>query len=216
MKLVAVVDYGMGNLRSVAKALEHAGNDTFRVEVTDSPARIEAAERVVFPGQGAARDCMAEIARRGLEPAIRAAIEGKPFLGICMGLQVLMERSEEHADTRCLGVIDGDVRRLPLPGAGERSTHRLSIPHMGWNRVQFTREHPLWREIESGTRFYFMNSYYVAPSDAAVVAGRTEYGIEFTSAVARANLVAVQFHPEKSQRAGLTLLGNFLRWDGAP
>lgn len=215
MQLVAVIDYGMGNLRSVAKALEHAGEGAFEVDVTDSAQRIERAERVVFPGQGAARDCMAEIHHHHLEPAIRASIEGKPFLGICMGLQVLMDRSEEHGNTPCLGVIAGDVRRLPDAGAAGGSTPRLSVPHMGWNRVRFTREHPLWRGIESDTRFYFMNSYYVAPDDTAVVAGRTEYGIEFASAVARANLFAVQFHPEKSQRAGLTLLGNFLRWDGA-
>ncbi len=213
MQRVAVVDYGMGNLRSVSKAIEHVAGDGAEVVVTDEREAIVGADRVVFPGPGAARDCMAEIAAHGLVHAVREALATRPFLGICMGMQVLLDHSEEH-DTACLGLVPGEVRRFADGAADEVTGARLSIPQMGWNRVEIARAHPLWRGIEDGTRFYFANSYYVEPRDDTVVAGRTEYGVRFASAIAQENLFAVQFHPEKSQRAGLALLANFLAWDG--
>jgi glutamine amidotransferase len=211
---VAVIDYGMGNLRSVSKAIEHVARGTAEVLVTDDHEIILGADRVVFPGQGAARDCMAEIAAHGLVGAVRDALAAKPFLGICMGMQVLLDHSEEH-DTRCLGLVRGQVRHFPRGASDPHTGLRLSIPQMGWNRVEIVRPHPLWAGIEDGTHFYFANSYYVDPEDPGVVAGRTEYAVSFASAIARDNLFAVQFHPEKSQRAGLAMLENFLGWDGS-
>ncbi len=215
MQRVAVVDYGMGNLRSVSKAIEHVAGDTAEVVVTDDRQTILGADRVVFPGQGAARDCMAEIAAHGLVDAVREALASRPFLGICMGMQVLLDHSDEH-DTACLGLVPGEVRRFADGARDVRTGARLSIPQMGWNRVAIARPHPLWHGIDDGTRFYFANSYYVVPRDEAVIAGRTEYGVRFASAIAQANLFAVQFHPEKSQHAGLALLASFLAWDGSP
>ena len=213
MQRVAVIDYGMGNLRSVSKAIEHVAGSEAEVIVTDQREIILGADRVVFPGQGAARDCMAEIGAHGLLDAVREALTSRPFLGICMGMQVLLEHSEEH-DTRCLAVIPGEVRHFPGEGRDPSTGARLSIPQMGWNRVEIVRPHPLWRGIEDRTHFYFANSYYVDPRDEAVITGRTEYGVVFASAIARENLFAVQFHPEKSQHAGLALIANFLGWDG--
>jgi len=216
MTTVAVIDYGMGNLRSVSKALEHVAPAGVRVLVTHSEAEILAADRIVFPGVGAARDCMQEIRDRGLVDVVRQAAAERPFLGICMGMQVLLDHSEENGGTACLGVLPGTVRffgeRLSDPESGER----LKIPHMGWNQVKQSGPHPLWEGIEQDTRFYFVHSYYVAPAEAALTAATTDYGLRFCAAVARNNLFAVQFHPEKSQHAGLTLLQNFLRWDGRP
>ncbi|MDX1433912.1 MAG: imidazole glycerol phosphate synthase subunit HisH [Gammaproteobacteria bacterium] len=214
MERVAVVDYGMGNLRSVAKALEHVAGDDREIVVSDDARVIAAADRVVFPGQGAIRDCMMEIDRLGLGPALREALGAKPFLGICIGLQALMDASEEHQTTRGLGFLAGGVRRFPADVRDEATGERLKVPHMGWNRVLQAKPHPLWSGIDSGERFYFVHSYYVVPEDASVVAGRTRYGVEFTCAVAFARGFAVQFHPEKSQRAGLALLANFLAWNG--
>jgi len=209
---VAVVDYEMGNLRSVANALEHVSAGAHEIRVTQDPALIREAERVVFPGQGAMRDCIAELERLGLREAVLEALAERPFLGICMGLQALMERSEEDPDTAGLGVLRGDVRRFPADGRDAGSGARLKVPHMGWNQVHPTRAHPLWRDIAPGERFYFVHSYYVVAADPEVVAATTTYGVEFTCAIARQNLFAVQFHPEKSQRPGLRLLANFLAW----
>ena len=214
MERIAVIDYRMGNLRSVAKALEHVVEDAAEVCVCRDANAIANADRVVFPGQGAIRDCMAELERHGLEAAVRDAIETRPFLGICMGQQALMESSEEHAGTRGLGILRGKVRRFPGDQTDPRTGERLKVPHMGWNRVHPVRSHPLWKEVEGGARFYFVHSYYVAPEDESVVAGRTSYGVAFASALAWGNVFAVQFHPEKSQRAGLALLSNFVHWDG--
>ncbi len=213
MRTIAVVDYGMGNLRSVAKALEHVAGPGQRVRVTDDAAVIEAAERVVFPGQGAARDCMRAIDARQLRGPLETAARSRPFLGMCMGLQVLLDFSEENGGTDCLGVFPGRVRyfgALGRDGAGAA----LKIPHMGWNAVEQTQAHPLWRGIADGTRFYFVHSYYAEPGEAGLAAGTTEHGIRFTSAVARANVFACQFHPEKSSGDGLRLLANFVAWDG--
>ncbi len=207
MQRVAVVDYGMGNLRSVSKAIEHVADA--EVVVTDDRAAILEADRVVFPGQGAAGDCMAEIRGHDLVDAVREALATRPFLGICMGLQVLLEGSDESPDSPCLGVLAGRVRRLP--GGSSASGERLTIPQMGWNQVMQWADHPLWHGIADGERFYFANSYHAAPDDPSVVLATTPYGIDFVSAVATGRLCAVQFHPEKSQRAGLQLLKNFLQ-----
>lgn len=204
----------MGNLRSVSKAIEHVAADGVHVVVTNDARTIANADRVVFPGQGAARDCMLEINHLNLAACIREVINTRPFLGICMGLQVLLEGSDESPQSPCLALIEGRVRRLP-DGTDEHGK-ALTIPQMGWNQVHQRIAHPLWQGIAEGERFYFMNSYYAAPDDDAVVAATTPYGIEFVSAVARGSMFAAQFHPEKSQRAGLQLLKNFANWDGKP
>lgn len=207
--MIAVIDYGMGNLHSVAKALEHVAAGV-PVQVTSDPSVIAAAERVVFPGQGAARDCMREIDAHGLRAAISAAMQTKPFLGICMGLQVLFERSAE-GDTPCLGLLSGEVKHFAnnlRDAAGER----LKVPHMGWNRVRQTQTHPLWAGIADCERFYFVHSYFVVPQDASIVCGVSDYPTDFVSAVGRDNVFAVQFHPEKSAAVGLHLLKNFVTW----
>ena len=212
MTTVAVVDYGMGNLRSVAKALEHVAREVapqVQVRVTADPAVLAAADRIVVPGQGAMPDCMAELNARGLREAVIKAADEKPFLGICIGLQMLFEHSEE-GDVPGLGIFSGRVRRFP---AEETSAKGLKVPHMGWNEVQQAEPHPLWNGIADGSRFYFVHSYYVEPAGPELIAGSTTYGIPFTSAVARDNIVAVQFHPEKSAQAGLRLLGNFMCWN---
>ncbi|NIR32521.1 MAG: imidazole glycerol phosphate synthase subunit HisH [Gammaproteobacteria bacterium] len=214
MERVAVIDYGMGNLRSVANALEHVGEGAWEICVTHSAEIVRSAERVVFPGQGAIRDCMGELDRLALRDVILECIGAKPFLGICMGLQALMETSEEDPRTRGLGVYAGTVRRFPDGARDPQTGERLKVPHMGWNQVFPTRPHPLWDDVAPGDRFYFVHSYYVAPAEAELVAARTAYGVEFASALAQGRLFAVQFHPEKSQRPGLSLLRNFLRWKG--
>ncbi|MCB1851165.1 MAG: imidazole glycerol phosphate synthase subunit HisH [Gammaproteobacteria bacterium] len=210
-KTIAVIDYGMGNLRSVSKAVERVAGAHGKVLVTDDPELIQRAERVVFPGQGAARDCMAAISQHRLNQAVLEASRHKPFLGICMGLQVLMEFSEENGGTGLLGLLEGEVRRFPV--GMEYAGQRLKIPQMGWNQVHQTRVHPLWNGIPQDTRFYFVHSFYVVPKQSELVAGTTGYGIDFTSVIARDNLFATQFHPEKSATAGLRLLENFIRWD---
>jgi len=199
---IAVVDYGMGNLRSVAKALEHVAPGA-EVLATADPAAIRSAERVVVPGQGAMPDCMRQLAASGAREAVIEAAGAKPFLGICIGLQMLFERGEE-GDTRGLGLLPGNVPRFRVSG--------LKIPHMGWNEVLQRRRHALWAGIADRSRFYFVHSYFPAPRDEAVTAATCVYGMPFTCAVARDNIFAVQFHPEKSQSAGLQLLSNFVRW----
>jgi len=210
MASVAVVDYGMGNLRSVAKAIEHVAPGE-RVLVTSSAAQIAAADRVVVPGQGAMPDCMRELASRGLTEAVLRAAERQPFLGICVGLQMLFGHAEE-GDVMGLQLLPGRVPRFPRAAMVAPDGGRLKVPHMGWNQVEQTRSHPLWAGIEDGARFYFVHSYFVAPEAETLTAGTTHYGIPFTSAVARDNIFAVQFHPEKSARDGLALLANFMRW----
>ncbi|NCF09082.1 MAG: imidazole glycerol phosphate synthase subunit HisH [Gammaproteobacteria bacterium] len=210
MNTIAIIDYGMGNLHSIAKALEHVAGR--RVRVTAVAREILDAERVVFPGQGAARDCMHEIRAAGLVDVIREAAQSRPFLGICMGLQVLLEHSDEGGGVDCLGLVPGRVRSLREgldPTAG-----RLKIPQMGWNQVEQVGGHPLWEGIDDLSRFYFVHSYYVDPDDPTLVAGLTDYGRRYASVLARDNVFAVQFHPEKSQHAGLRLLANFAEWDG--
>ena len=209
---IAVVDYGMGNLRSVAKALEHVAPQAV-IEVTADATAIAAADRVVFPGQGAMRDAMRELAARDLVPVLRDAIAAKPFLGICLGLQALFEHSEE-GDCAGLGILPGRVRRFAPPAEAHTGGERLKVPHMGWNNVKQSRPHPLWAGIADDSRFYFVHSYFVEPADSATAAATSAYPGRFCCAVAQGSLFATQFHPEKSQGAGLALLRNFVNWDG--
>jgi len=213
MNVVAVIDYGMGNLRSVSKALEHVGGDR-SVRVTYDPDLIRRADRVVFPGVGALRDCMAELTRLGLDEVIRECAATKPFLGICLGMQALLEFSEENNGTEGLGILPGRVAGFPSPFIDAVNHERLKVPHMGWNQVRQTRAHFLWTDIAQDSRFYFVHSYYAVPAVVEQVAGTARYGRDVTVALARENIFAVQFHPEKSQHAGLQLLANFMRWDG--
>ncbi len=208
---IAVLDYGMGNLRSVSKAIEHVAGDA-EVRVTDDHEFIQQADRIVFPGQGAARDCMTAIGDHHLNQAILEAAREKPFLGICMGLQVLMQHSQENDGTDLLGIFDGDVIRFEGKAIGDNGLP-LKIPHMGWSPVDQASDHPLWNGIDSGSRFYFVHSYHVMPENEALTAATTDYGVRFTSAISHEKLFAVQFHPEKSADAGLQLLENFVNWD---
>lgn len=210
---IAVIDYGMGNLRSVEQALRHVAGER-SVVVTSDPAEVRAAGRVVFPGQGAMPDCIRELDARGLRQAVLDAAASKPFLGICIGLQMLFEHSEE-GDVAGLGILRGQVRRFPSGLTGP-SGDKLKVPHMGWNEAHQTRGHPLWAGIAPSARFYFVHSYYVVPEEGDLETAYTEYPFRFTSAVGRDNIFAVQFHPEKSQQAGLSLLFNFVSWDGRP
>ena len=209
---IAVVDFGMGNLHSVAKALAHVA-PAAEIRVTDQPAAILDADRVVFPGVGAIRDCMGELERRGLASVVReVCASGRPLLAICIGLQALMESSEENGGVACLGVLPGRVRHFGAHLEDDEG-NALKVPHMGWNRVR-QQAHPLWAGIEDDTRFYFVHSYFVEPAQRAQLAGGCEYGVEFAAALAHEALFAVQFHPEKSHTAGLALLANFCAWDG--
>lgn len=212
MVSIAVIDYGMGNLRSVAKALEYVAPKC-RVMVTQRPEAILRADRVVFPGQGSIRDCMHELARLELLEAVRQAASSKPFLGICLGPQALLDFSEENGGVSGLGVLPGQVLwfgdNLHDPDTGER----VKIPHMGWNQVHQTIAHPLWSGIAQDSRFYFVHSYYLKPTLDTIKAGETHYAFDFTSAIARDTIFAVQFHPEKSAQAGLRLLANFIHWN---
>jgi glutamine amidotransferase len=207
--MIAIVDYGAGNLTSVARALEHIGMSCC---VTDDPAVLGTASHVIFPGVGAAGDAMRNLRERGLDRWISQWFSsGKPLLGICLGTQVIFDYSEENK-TSCLGLVAGRVKRFPpdMPEGGRP----LKIPHMGWNGVAFTREHPVFKDVPTAAEFYFVHTYYPAPADANHVLGRTAYGLTFCSAVAVRNLVAVQFHPEKSGVPGLKILENFCTWEG--
>lgn len=209
MAAIAIIDYGMGNLRSMAKALEHVGARD--VVITAEAETVAHAERVVFPGQGAVRDCMSALQRSELVDVLCQAAAERPFLGVCMGMQALMSLSEENEGVRALDRFAGIVRHFRHLSAAHQE---LKIPHMGWNRLLIRREHPLWRGIEDGAWFYFVHSYYVAPADDGIVLAEAEYGAAFAAAIGKENIFATQFHPEKSQRAGLRLLENFVRWDG--
>ena len=209
--MIAVVDYGMGNLRSVAKALAHVAPGA-RIEVTSDAATILAADRVVLPGQSAMPDTMAAFDRSGLRDAVLASLRERPFLGVCLGLQMLFDTSEE-GPTACLGVFAGTVRRFREEEMVQHG-ERLKVPHMGWSPVTQVRPHPLFEGIADGERFYFAHSYYPVPGDGALTVATASYPAAFTCAIAKANIFAVQFHPEKSQRAGLRLLANFVAWNG--
>ncbi len=209
---IVVVDYGMGNLRSVAKALSHVAPDR-DVRVSADVAEIRAADRIVLPGQSAMPDCMKGLLASGLADTVLAVMRERPFLGICLGLQMLFDASEE-GPTRCLGVLPGEVVRFRDEAMALPSGERLKVPHMGWSRVRQVRPHALWAGIEDGARFYFAHSFYPVPAESSVTVGTVDYPVPFTCAIARANIFATQFHPEKSQRAGLKLLANFVSWDG--
>ncbi len=210
---IAVVDYGMGNLRSVSKALEHVAPNK-NVLVTSNLADIENAERIVFPGQGAMPDCIRELDARDLRDSVMHAAGNKPFLGICIGLQMLFEHSEE-GDAAGLGLFKGNVKRFAAVDMHDENGEKLKVPHMGWNQVYQSKTpnaHALWKDIEDGARFYYVHSYYVQPEEARIIAGYSDYPKAFTSAIAQDNLFAVQFHPEKSATAGLQMLSNFVIW----
>jgi len=219
IKTVAVVDYGMGNLRSVSQAVMHvAAASGHQVIVTQRPEEVRAAERIVLPGQGAMRDCMRELHDSGLKEAVLEAAASKPLMGVCVGMQMLLDHSEEQ-DTPGLGLIPGRVRRFRLDGRTQPDASRYKVPQMGWNQVQQQAQdwhggavHPVWAGVPDGSWFYFVHSYYAAPSDPRHSAGLTEYGDRFTCAVARDNIFATQFHPEKSADQGLALYRNFLSW----
>jgi glutamine amidotransferase len=213
MATVAVIDYGMGNLHSVASALQAVG-DGVEVLVTSDAKTILNADRVVFPGVGAIRDCMAEIRRLHLDEVVNAAVNaGKPVLAICVGMQALMYRSEENGGVDCLSVLPGQVKFFGNPLRDAQGA-KLKVPHMGWNQVHQVRPHPLWAGIEQDSRFYFVHSYYISCKEPGLVAATADYGVTLHAALARNNLFAVQFHPEKSSTAGLTLYRNFLQWNG--
>ncbi|HJN94432.1 MAG: imidazole glycerol phosphate synthase subunit HisH [Gammaproteobacteria bacterium] len=216
MNRIAVIDYGMGNLHSVAKAVEHVGrvlSQDIEVLVTPDAQKIAAADRVIFPGVGAIRDCMAEINRLNVGQIVEDAMKSKPVLAICVGMQALMNHSEENGGVDCLGLMDGTVRYFG-DDLRDESGQRLKVPHMGWNEVKQSQDHPLWKDVPDHSRFYFVHSYYVQTAAQEQVTGTTHYGTEVVASVADDNIFATQFHPEKSQTAGLTLLRNFLNWDG--
>ncbi|HBV20753.1 MAG TPA: imidazole glycerol phosphate synthase subunit HisH [Nitrosomonas sp.] len=207
---IAIVDYGMGNLRSVHKALEHVAPDS-TVLVTSDPAVVNKASRVVVPGQGAMPNCMSELKACGLQDAVIHAARTKPFLGICIGLQMLFEESEE-GHVKGLNLLPGRVIHFPVKAMTTPEGLKLKVPHMGWNQVYQAIDHPLWEGIAKDARFYFVHSYYVDTPNSAFIAAQTHYPFAFTCAVAKDNIFAVQFHPEKSHIAGLTLLRNFAAW----
>lgn len=216
---IAIVDYGMGNLRSVSKALEHVAPGA-RIAVTEDPEVVRRADRVVVPGQGAMPDCLRELEMRGLREAVINAAMSKPFLGICIGLQMLFDSSEE-GNVEGLGIVPGRVRRFfsaagtSVSGTGTTNGQRFKVPHMGWNEVHQSADHPLWKGIPGNARFYFVHSYYVENANPSQAAAFSLYPSPFTCAVAKDNIFAVQFHPEKSHNAGLALLRNFVQWEPA-
>ncbi len=218
MEVIGIIDYGMGNLHSLAKSLERV-SAAQRVEVSFDPEKLMRCDKLVLPGVGGVLGCMNELRRLELNDLVQEASQSKPMLGICLGMQVMLESSEENGGVQALGLFPGEVLRFPdpepvAPDAVQSSqTDRLKVPHMGWNRVKQTQDHPIWQGIENESWFYFVHSYYARPRNAKHVIGVSEYGDNFACAIAKDNLVAVQFHPEKSQGAGLRLLSNFAQWD---
>jgi imidazole glycerol-phosphate synthase subunit HisH len=218
MAQVAIIDYGMGNLHSVASAL-HLVSPSSEIIITADPAEIAGAQRIIFPGVGAMRDCMGEIKRLHLDACLQQAIAShKPILAICVGMQALLASSEENGGVPCLNILPGAVygfnqnTRFNQINESLHGADRLKVPHMGWNQVAQTQPHPLWNGIADNSRFYFVHSYFVHTSDEALIAGTVSHGIPVVAALAQRNLFAVQFHPEKSHEAGLRLLNNFMQW----
>ncbi len=203
----------MGNLRSVTKALEHVVDKNQKVVLTSLEEEVTLADKIVFPGQGAARDCMRAIDEFALRETILDAAKNKPFLGICMGMQVLVRGSEENGGTDCLSFYPGEVRYFGDKLSDDRG-EKLKVPHMGWNQVAQTRVHPLWEKIDNHSRFYFVHSYYLETESPQLEVGHCQYGKHFTCAIARDNVFAMQCHPEKSADVGLQLLSNFVQWNG--
>lgn len=209
-KLVAVIDYGMGNLRSVSKAAEHVASANTRVIITNNIQDVKDADAIIFPGQGAAKACMQALNDTHLAGALLEAAHQKPFLGICMGLQVLMSHSDENNGVKCLDLLPGLVKKFELDAYPE-----LKLPHMGWNQIHQTQAHPLWHNIEQDSRFYFVHSYHVQPENPNIITGTSQHGQSFVSCVAQNQLFAIQAHPEKSAQAGIQLFKNFLSWNGS-
>jgi imidazole glycerol-phosphate synthase subunit HisH len=216
-KTVAVVDYGMGNLRSVSQAVLHVARDSgFEVIVTSKPDEVYAAERIVLPGQGAMPDCMRELRESGLQDAVLHAAANKPLMGVCVGMQMLLQRSSEGpagVGTPGLGLIEGEVIRFALDGQTQPDGSRYKVPQMGWNQVIQARPHALWAGVADNAYFYFVHSFYARPTHSQHSAGETDYGTRFTCALARDNIFATQFHPEKSAEQGLQMYRNFLHWN---
>lgn len=212
LREIVVVDYGMGNLRSVKQALMHVAPTNTRISVSENPTQIANADAVVFPGQGAAKACMKALnGIEGLRESVLEAAQQKPFLGICMGMQVLMSHSAENGGVACLNLFEGKV----LPFAEQANWNPAhKIPQMGWNQVSHAQQHPLWHDIADNSRFYFVHSYFVTPQYDSIIAGTTDFGIRYTSAIAQDKVFAIQAHPEKSADAGLQLLRNFCAWNG--
>ena len=209
--IVAVIDYEMGNLRSVAQAVAHAADGQWQVLIARQPDQIQQAERIVLPGQGAMRDCMQHLRDSGMLPAVLEAARNKPLFGVCVGMQMLLSHSEE-GDTPSLDLIPGEVKRFQLAGKVQPDGSRYKVPQMGWNRMRQTRAHPIWQGIPDQSWFYFLHSYYAVPANPAHSMGEADYGGPYTAAIARDNLFATQFHPEKSADMGLALYRNFLHW----
>ena len=209
--VVAVVDYEMGNLRSVAQAMLHVAEDRYEVVIARQPEQIQQAERVVLPGQGAMRDCMQHLRDSGMMQAVLEAAANKPLFGVCVGMQMMLEHSEE-GDTLSLGLFPGEVKLFQLEGRTQPDGSRFKVPQMGWNQVVITRPHPVWDGIADNSWFYFLHSYFASPSKAEHSVGEADYGGRYTAAIARDNIFATQFHPEKSADAGLALYRNFLHW----
>jgi imidazole glycerol-phosphate synthase subunit HisH len=212
MQTIAVIDYGASNLRSVSKALSYVADKKTRIMVSDKADEILVADKIVFPGQGAMGQCMNNLTAKGLDDVLKECVRSKPFLGICLGLQSLLEESEEDKGTLGLGIISGKVKKFATDARDDEG-NVFKIPHMGWNSVVQEKSHALWRGIDSGERFYFVHSYFVEPAEKQDIAATCSYVVDFTAAVACDNLFATQFHPEKSQQAGLDLLSNFLQWE---
>lgn len=211
---VAIIDYGMGNLHSVASAVNRVAPQA-QVQITADSKQILNADRVIFPGVGAMRDCMAALRATTMDQSVIAALSaGQPMLAICVGMQAMLEFSEENDGVDCLGVLPGRVKRFPA-GATDASGSRIKVPHMGWNQVTQTSDHPLWQGVAQNSYFYFVHSYYVDAADPQQVAGRCHYALDFHAALQHKNLFAVQFHPEKSHKDGLRLLKNFINWNGS-
>lgn len=213
MAKIVILDYGTSNLRSVTRALETVADGAHRIAISADPATILAADKVVFPGQGAMGQCMSSLTQQGLDQVIRECILNKPFLGLCLGLQLLMSHSDEDGGTQGLGILPGKVIRF-AEGIKDEHGNTRKIPAIGWNRVHQTKSHPLWNGIEDRSRFYFVHSYYVKPELESDIAGNTDYIGRYASVLARGNFFATQFHPEKSQQNGLRLLKNFIAWNG--
>ncbi len=208
---VAIVDYGMGNLRSVQNAVDSVASAGDKIFLSNDPEQLMTADRIIFPGQGAAKDCMSALQQTGMQQVVLELAKTKPFLGICMGLQVLMSYSDENGGTNCVGMYPGRVRHFSDVHEADTA---LKIPHMGWNNVRQTRSHPLWNKIPDESMFYFVHSYFVQPEQTGLTIAVSNYGVDFTAAIASDNIFALQCHPEKSAESGLQFLRNFLQWDG--
>ena len=209
--IVAIVDYEMGNLRSVEQALRHVAQDAWDVVIAHQPEQIQQAQRIVLPGQGAMRDCMQHLADSGMQEALLESAKNKPFFGVCVGMQMLLDHSEE-GDTPALGLIPGQVRRFQLEGQTQPDGSRYKVPQMGWNQVRQTQAHAMWQGIDDNAWFYFLHSFYATTQQPEHSVGEAFYGKNYTCAIARDNIFATQFHPEKSADAGLALYRNFLTW----